>query len=40
MALMRAKPADIPADAICMTEDEAIQHQWRIVSEHEEQAIL
>lgn len=40
MALMRAKVADIPADAIRMTEEEAIAHQWKLIDEHSDDSIL
>lgn len=40
MALMRGKPSEIPADAIRMTEEEAIEHQWDVLGEHQDDSIL
>lgn len=40
MALMRGKPQDIPADAVRMSEDEALMHQWKLISDNDNLSIL
>lgn len=33
MALLRNKPSDIPKDAVLLSEQEAIQFQWKMVED-------
>lgn len=40
MVLQRARPNDIPKDAIILTEEEAIQHQWAIIDDHPDDWML
>lgn len=32
MALSRARPDDLPKDAVLITEDQALKYQWKIVT--------
>lgn len=40
MALQRAKKEDIPKDAILLSEDEALEHQWSIIEDHPDDWML
>lgn len=35
MALSRARPAEIPKDAVMISEDEALTYHWKIISNWE-----
>jgi len=32
MALSRAKPDELPKDAVVITEDQALKYQWKIIA--------
>jgi len=32
MALSRAKPDELPRDAVVITEDQALKYQWKIIT--------
>jgi len=32
MALSRAKPEELPKDAVVITEDQALKYQWKIIA--------
>lgn len=34
MALLRSRPSEIPKDAVILTEQEAIQFQWKMVEDN------
>lgn len=40
MYLQRNKPSEIPKDAVLLTEEEAIQFQWKMVEDHYEDPLL